>query len=421
MENKKRLSRRGFMKGAVALGATSAALGSMISRPRKARASTSAPIKIGHQCILSGVLGGYGKFMQMGANMAVEEINQAKGILGRKVEIEFRDSEVKPPVAVKNARYFIDDWKADFLTGIDSSGVALAVGKVMPELGKILIVTHGATEKYNENLVYKDGIKNIFRISVPVYQDSIAAAMIAKDFDVTRWACISPKYEYGYTTWKMFKATLKQFRKDVKFVAESWAPFGTQDFGPHISTVMAQKPDGIFTVEWAGEAIALVKQAKLFGVFDKVKAWMNGMGAAMDVMEGLGKDYPEGLWVSCRYWFQYPPTEFNNAFVERFHKKYNHYPHYSSETSYSVIYAIKKAAEKAGTIEPKEFIAAMEDMTMLTPAGRRWFRKADHQALYEVPWGQITHDPKYPMPVLKNQRVVPGELYYRSPPFPPVE
>ena len=232
MENKKKLSRRGFMKGAVALGATSAALGSMISRPRKARASTSAPIKIGHQCILSGVLGGYGKFMQMGANMAVEEINQAKGILGRKVEIEFRDSEVKPPVAVKNARYFIDDWKADFLTGIDSSGVALAVGKVMPELGKILIVTHGATEKYNENLVYKDGIKNIFRISVPVYQDSIAAAMIAKDFDVTRWACISPKYEYGYTTWKMFKATLKQFRKDVKFVAESWAPFGTQDFGP---------------------------------------------------------------------------------------------------------------------------------------------------------------------------------------------
>lgn len=359
--------------------------------------------------------------MQMGANMAVEEINAAGGILGRKVEIQYRDSEVKPPVAVKNARYFVDEWKADFLTGIDSSGVALAVGKIMPQLGKILIVTHGATEKFNENLVYKDGIKNIFRISVPVYQDAIAAAMIAKDFDVGTWATISPKYEYGYTSWKMFKATLRKFRKDVKFVEETWAPFGTKDFGPHISKVMAKNPEGIFTVEWGGEAIALVKQAKLYGVFDKIKVWMNGMGAAMDVLEGLGKEYPEGLWVSCRYWFQYPPTQFNEDFVKRFYKKYGKYPHYSSETSYSVIYAIKKAVEMAGTTKPKEVIAALEDMTILTPAGRRWFRKADHQALYEVPWGQITHDPKYPVPILKNLKVVPGEVYYRRPPFPPIE
>lgn len=421
MNDEKGISRRGFLKGTIALGVGGAALGAATGRPRKPLAETSAPVKIGHQCILSGVLGGYGEFMKMGADLAVEEINQAGGILGREVEIRFRDSEVKGPVAVKNARYFVDEWKADFLTGIDSSGVALALGEVMPELGKILFVTHAATEKLTENLVYSKGIKNIFRISVPVYQDSIAGAMIAKDFDVSRWATISPKYEYGYTSWKMFKATLKKYRKDVTFVEESWAPFGTKDFGPHISKVMAKDPEGVFTTEWAGEAIALVKQARLYGVFDKIKAWMNGMGAAMDVLEGLGKDYPEGLWVSCRYWFQYPPTEFNESFVQRFYKKYGRYPHYSSETSYSVIYAIKKAAEEAGSTKPKEVIAALEDMTMISPAGRRWFRRADHQAVYEVPWGRITHDLNYRMPVLEDLRVVPAEMYYRRPPFPPLE
>jgi hypothetical protein len=38
-----------------------------------------------------------------------------------------------------------------------------------------------------------------------------------------------------------------------------------------------------------------------------------------------------------------------------------------------------------------------------------------------VPWGQIKHDPKYPMPTLTNLKVFPTDQYYRKPPFPPVE
>ncbi len=412
-----RFNRREF------LGAMAAAGGGMLAaglvRPGEIRAAkpSGKPVKIGHQCVLSGVLGGYGQFMQMGATLAAEEINAAGGILGRPLEFEFRDSQVKPAVAVKNARYFVDEYGADFLAGIDSSGVALAVGKIMPQLKKILMVTHGATEKYNEQLVYKEGNKYLFRISVPVYQDGIASAMIAKDFPVKRWANIGPKYEYGYTSWQMFKDTLKKFRPDVEFVEESWAPFGTTDFGPHISKVMAANPEGIFTTEWAGEAVALVKQAKLFGVFGKIKEWVNPMGGAMDVLEGLGKDYPEGLWVSSRYWFLYPPTNINESFVQRFHKRWGRYPHYSSETSYSAYWALKQASELAGSTETEKVIKALEGMTMISPAGRRWFRKEDHQAVYEVPWGRTKADPKYPFRILGDLRAVPAELYYRHPPF----
>lgn len=416
-EKGRRISRRGFLKGAAAVGIGGAVLGVEGRRRPSRAAKLKDPIKIGHQCVLSGPLGGYGKFMQMGATLAAEEINAAGGIGGSRLEFQFRDSEVKPAVAVRNARYFVDNWGADFLAGIDSSGVSLAVGKVMPELNKVLMVTHAATEKLTEQLVYKQGIKQIFRISVPVYQDGIASAMIAKDFDVKRWATVSPKYEYGYTSWRMFKSTLRKFRKDVEFVEESWAPFGTTDFGPHISKVTAAKPEGIFTTEWGGEAVALVKQAKLFGVFDKIKAWMNPMGAAMDVLEGLGKEYPLGLWVSCRYWFLYPPTGINEGFVRRFYKRWKRYPHYSSETSYSAYWALKAAVEKAGSVETDAVIKALEGMTMITPAGRRWFRKEDHQAVYEVPWGQTAEDPKYPFRILTNVRAVPAEMYYRRPPF----
>lgn len=414
------LNRRDFLKAGVA-GAAGALLGSELGLPAIVHAAkVKDPIKIGCQGIMSGPLGGYGEYMKKGATLAMEEINAKGGVLGSKIEMNFRDDELKPDVGVKNARFFVDDWGADFLIGIDSSGVAMAVGQVMPELNKILIVTHAATEKYNEGLVYQKKIKQCFRVCVPVYQDGIASAHVAKNLPVKTWATVSPDYEYGYTSWKMFKHYLKELRPDVEFVGESWAKFGTADFSSHITKVMAAKPEGIFSTEWGGEAVALVKQAKLFKVFEQTKAWMIPMGGAMDVLQGLGKEYPDGAWVSGRYVFQYPDTARNKAFVETFRKRWSDFPSYPSETAYTAVHAIKKAVEKAGTLDVPTLIATMEGMELDRPAGECVIRAEDHQAVYSVPWGQITHDPKYPMPVLKNLKVFAAKEYYRKPPFPPI-
>ncbi len=426
MAARRRTTRRDFLKtGATALGAGAALAAGLGGGAGQALGAPTLklnrPIRVGGMGIMSGPLGGYGEFMKKGAILAMEEINAGGGVGGSKIELDFRDDELKPDVGVRNARYFVDQWGADFVIGIDSSGVALAVGQVMPTLNKILIVTHGATEKYNEDLVYRKGMKHLFRTSVPVYQDAIASAFIAKDLPVKRWATVSPDYEYGHTSWKMFRATLKKLKPDVEFVAESFAKFGTVDFSSHISKVMASSPEALFSTEWGGEAVTFIKQSKLFKVFDQTKAFMIGMGSAMDVLEGLGKEYPEGIWASGRYWFLYPDTPKNHQFVEAFRKRWGSYPHYVSETSYSALHMIKQAVEKAGTLDVDKVIEAMEGMELDRPAGKSVIRKEDHQAVYEVPWGQITHDPKYPIPILKNLKVASASDYYRKPPFPPIE
>ncbi|GAC1340644.1 MAG: ABC transporter substrate-binding protein [Myxococcales bacterium] len=411
-------TRRDFLKtSALALASLGVVPAARAAPPLKLK----KPIKIGCQTILSGPLGGYGEFTRKGAMLAMEEINAMGGIGGSPIELNFRDEELKVDVGVKNARYFVQDWGADFLIGIDSSAVALAVGEIMPSLNRILIVTHGATEKFNEDLVYKKHIKQCFRVSVPVYQDGIASAFIAKDLPVKRWATISPDYEYGHTSWKMFRATLKKLKPDVEFVGESFAKFGTVDFSSHISKVMGLSPEGIFSTEWGGEAVTMIKQAKLFKVFENTKAFMIGMGSAMDVLQGLGADYPDGVWASGRYYFGYPDTPENKRFVETFRKRWDSYPSYPSETSYTALYAIKKAVEKAGTLDIDPVIAALEGLELSRPAGPCVIRKEDHQAVYAVPWGRIRHDPKYPMPTLGDLRVAPTSEYYRKPPFAPVE
>ena len=66
-------------------------------------------------------------------------------------------------------------------------------------------------------------------------------------------------------------------------------------------------------------------------------------------------------------------------------------------------------------------IEALEGLDLDRPAGKCVIRKEDHQAVYAVPWGQIRHDPKFPMPTLTNLKVFTTDEYYRKPPFAPVE
>ncbi len=416
---KKETTRRQFLKaGLVTMGA--AALGPGVLKPTGLWASgplIKGPVKIGYQAIMSGALAGYGEFHKMGVDMAMEEINQADGIGGAKVEVEFRDSTLKKPVAIKNTRYFVDSWGADFLAGVDSSGQALALAPIIAELDRVLIVTHAATEKLTEQQVYKNGVKQIFRICTPTYQDGNAAAFVAKDLPAKTWATVSPKYEYGYTCWKMFQGTLSKLKPGTEFVAESWAPFGTTDFRSHINTILDAKPEGLYSTEWAGELITFVKQAAQAGVFDQIKHVMFPVGAAMDVLEGLGGEMPDNVWISGRYFFLYPNDQRNNDWVARFRKRWDHYPAYVSETGYSAMYAFKQAVEACGSKDTAKVVEAMEGMEMDSPAGRRVFRKEDHQAMYDVPWGLSVTDAKYPFKIMGKQVVVPAKDCFNRPPF----
>lgn len=421
----KKITRRRLLKDAVIGGvALGTGLGSYQVTYGQAKRSKE-PIKIGGQGAISGAHADYGWQMIAGATLAIEEINAKGGILRRKLELKFMDEELKPATAVKNARYLVTDWGADFLFGIDSSGSSMAVGPVLPELDRLCLFTHAATHRLTEELVYQKGIKQIFRMAAPVYQDALAAWVFKDNPEIKRWAGINCDYEYGYVAWNLFKETIKKFRPDVEFVAAAWAPFWTMDFSSHISAVMAEKPDAIFSTPWAGEGVMLLRQALMLGVFDKIHAWWQGMGGSVDLLEGISREvaadkFKGKLWATARYIHNYPDTPENKKFVNTFRKRWNRFPNYSAETSYSAIYAIKAGAEKAKSLETNKVGAALEGMELKTPGGIRLIRKEDHQAVYTVPAGRVIKSPDYPLPILGDLKVIPAKDYFRHPPFTPV-
>ena len=403
------------------------ALAALSVLPAYAQCKLGVPsIKVGVQGAASGPHSDYGRQIEMGSTLAMEEINAAGGILGCKVEIRFMDDENRAATGVRNARLLVTDWGAHFLMGTDSSGVAMAIGPVLSELKRIQFFTHAATHRLTEELVASKGIKEIVRVSVPVYQDAIIAALLFKDRkDIRRWATIGADYEYGYVSWNLFKETLKKYRPDVEFVGEAWAPFLTLDFSPHISAVMAQKPDAIFATPWAGEAVQLLRQSLIQGVFDSVQVWWQAMGGSVDVLEGITaevqKDRFKGkLWATARYIHNWPDTAENKAFIERYTKRWKRYPNYSAETTYSAFFIMKAAVEKAGSVETTKVVEALKGMEIRNPGGVRTFRAEDQQFIYNVPAGRPMMDKKYPFAVLGDLKVFSAKEYYRHPPFAPV-
>jgi branched-chain amino acid transport system substrate-binding protein len=131
----------------------------------------------------------------------------------------------------------------------------------------------------------------------------------------------------------------------------------------------------------------------------------------------LGHEMPDNVWISGRYFFLYPQNKTNNDWVARFRKRWNRYPSFVSENAYSAIYAFKAALEKAGSKETKALIKALEGMELETPAGNRLFRREDHQAIYDLPWGRTRSDPRYPFKIMGEMKIIPARTYSHRPLF----
>ncbi len=396
-------------------------LGSLL--PSMGHGELPKVIRIGGQGVLSGAHADYGRQMKMGATMAVDEINEGGGILGKKVELQILDEKLNPDVGLKNFESLVKNWGAHVLIGIDSSGVATKVARELPKWDRVALVTHAATEELNEVIVFKEKNKHVFRIGSPTYQDGILAAQIFKDRkDIVKWAGINADYGYGKSSWKLFKEELSKHRPDVEFVEERWAPFWTTDFNPLLMPIIQKKPDAVFATPWAGEAVVLLNQALLLGVFEQVQVWWQATGGATDILQGIAREVNAGkfkdkLWGTARYLHNHPASPANQKFVKKFRDRWIQYPSYSAETAYSAVYFYKAAVEKAKSVDTAKVIKALEGLSLETPAGKRTIRPEDHQAIYSVAAGIVQNNSDFDIPVLDKLVEIPAKKYYREPPF----
>lgn len=374
--------------------------------------SNDNPIKLGAMFINSGPLGGYGINGQRAINMALGEINSSGGILGRKLELVFGDTKLKPDVAVELAEKFINEDKVDFLMGPTSSGVALSLSEVARKHKKILINTQAATyvltgAKFNPYLF--STLSNVM-----MHSRSGAYYMAAKP--CKRWMCIAPDYNYGHESWDLFKEKLKELKPDIEIVGETFPKLMAPDYSANIEAILKARPDGVWCPLWGQDAVNFIRQAKQSRLFDTIR-FAFPVGAALETLVPLGKDTPDGLFMASRYFFTTPDSVENKEFVKRYFEKYKEYPDYMTEETYAGVYFIKAAAERAGTTDAEAIIKAVErePLAWPTPEGWKIMRAADHQVVEDVVWGETSYSEKFGFSILKNIESIQAEEICRTP------
>ena len=362
-----------------------AALGlplSMLALSGQARAQGTGPIKVGVPMPLSGPAALYGEPALKGAQMFVQEINAAGGVLGRKLELVVRDSKAVPDEAVRVSREMILKENVAFLVGTLTSAEGPAVSTIAKEEKIILIAPIPKTDQLTAP---KNLHPYVFRTAAnSTSEGRTCAEIVAKWKDAKRVAAIAHDYAYGQEVVKAFAAHLKKLRPDMELVDTQWPKLGEADYTPFINAQMSKKPDAIFSAMWGGHFVTWAKQARPLGMFDTVKNKVvnGGEAGSVEATRAMGSEYPFGIIANAYDLPSYPnEPEAHKKYIANLKAMTKEDPPSSWPIMmYIGMQFLVEAIKKANSLDSDKVSAALKGLTIDTPIGKQTMRAKDQQA-----------------------------------------
>ena len=309
-----------------------------------------------------------------GWELAVEEINAAGGVNGRKIEVISRDDNASPGDAVRVAEELVSREKVALLTGGFLSHVGLAISSFAKQQ-KVLFI---AAEPLTDKLVWENGNAYTFRLRASTYMQVHMLVEEAVKLGKKRWALVYPNYEYGQSAIASFKALMLEKQPGVEFVAEQAPPLGKIEAGAVAQAIADAKPDAIFNVTFGPDLQKFVREGTTRGIFSDV-AVFSLLGGEPEYLDPLKSEAPVGWYVTGYPWDQIKTPE-HDKFLAAYRAKWNDYPRLGSVVGYAALYSVAAVLKKAGGTDTDKMLKAMAGLEVETPFGKVVYREIDHQS-----------------------------------------
>lgn len=310
-----------------------------------------------------------------GMELAVEEINGAGGIDGRKLVLITRDDNANPGDAVRAAEELLTRERVDVLAGSFLSHIGLALADFARQRKTFFLASETITDK----VVWENGNRYTFRLRTSGYMLTAMLIPEAAKLNKKRWAIVYPNYEYGQSAAATFKTLLRAVQPDVEFVAEQATPLGKVDAGSVVQALADAKPDAIFNVLFAADVAKFAREGNVRGLFPATPV-VSLLTGEPEYLDPMGADTPEG-WIVTGYPWQRIDTPEHKAFLDAYQAKFKDHPRFGSIIGYTTIQSLAAGIRRAGgSTDTEKLIAAFTGLELASPFGPIQYRAIDHQS-----------------------------------------
>ena len=310
---------------------------------------------------------------QEAEKLAIKQINDMGGILGRKIEIIQEDGASDWPTFAEKSRKLLVKDKVAAVFGAWTSASRKAVLPVF--------------EKENGLLYYPTFYEGLEQSKNVIYTGQEATQQI---LDGLNWVAKEKKAKTFYLIGSDYiwpRTSMKIARKHIenvlggKVVGEEYKPLGNTQFGSVINKIRLKKPDVIYAAVVGGSNVAWFKQLKAAGITSKKQTLLT-ISVTEDEVLGIGGENLEGFYSIMKY-FQSQDNENNKKFVAAFKEMWGDDSVIGDVTQAAYLgpWLWKAAVERAGSFDVDKVVADSEkgDIELTTaPEGYVKLHKNHH-------------------------------------------
>jgi urea transport system substrate-binding protein len=332
---------------------------SMISQFSWAQDLPPEPIRVGVLHSLSGTMAISERSLVDAIQLAIDEINQRGGILGRSLEAVIEDGESNSPTFKRKAEKLIVQDKVVSVFGCWTSESRIAVLPVF--------------EKHNHLLWYpvqyegqESCLNIIYTGATPNQQIIPAVDWCRREFGI-RMFLVGSDYVFPRTANELIRLRLAEFGATP--VGEEYRPLGSADFDAIVSTIKETQPDVVLNTINGGSNREFFRALKNAGI-DHDQVPVMSFSIAEDELRSIGADLTAGHYCSWNY-FQSVDTPANRRFVRRFRDRFgaDRVTDDPIEAAYFQVHLFAKAVEKAGSTDVDAIRQAARGLVYAAPGG----------------------------------------------------
>jgi branched-chain amino acid transport system substrate-binding protein len=316
-------------------------------------------IKVGEYASLTGKEAAFGQSSHNGTALAVDDLNAAGGVLGKKVQLITEDDQSQAGQPSIDVRKLITDDGVVAVLGEVASSRSLEAAPICQQYQVPMISPSSTNPKVTETGNY------IFRVCfIDPFQGTVMANFATKTLKLKTAAVLTDvTSDYSMGLAKFFKDSFAA--NGGKIVADEKYNGGDKDFSAQLTTIKAANPDGIFIPGYYTEVGLIAIQARQLGLNIPL---FGGDGWESSSLVSIGGAALENTYFSTHFTPQ-DTTPVVQDFVKKYQSKYNATPDAMAALGYDSLMILADAIKRAGvTTGPavRDALAATKDFPGIT-------------------------------------------------------